>query len=188
MHSTCTKLTTPGVTDHLTRHWTDLNLRIFGVQCIILVDATKPSSLTAFKIESQTILALQLFRFPTANHGVPPWWSVITLGSGLSGQQRSRKGRAQKQIPTGKTSGSSYQQMDSGGKAKKHGGSATLAYVIGFSMIHTCNWQMKRIKNLSPIFFQARLKTGKREQALEDSCEVVLEWKFKHHAMFSAKW
>ena len=68
--------------------------------------------------------------------------------------------------------------MDSGGKAKKHGGSATLAYVIGFSMIHTCNWQMKRIKNLSPIFFQARLKTGKREQALEDSCEVVLEWKF----------
>ena len=52
-----------------------------------------------------------------------PWRTtvvgVITLGSGLSGQQRTRKGRAQKQIPTGKTSGSSYQQMDSGGKAKK---------------------------------------------------------------------
>ena len=74
MHSTCTKWTTPTITDHLTRHWTDLNLRLFGVQCIILVDATKPYSLVAFKIESQTIVALQLFRFPTANHGVPPWW------------------------------------------------------------------------------------------------------------------
>ena len=72
--------------------------------------------------------------------------------------------------------------MDSGGKAEK---AWCFSNPCLSDWIFNDKYTQLTNKTQQECFFQARLKTGKREQALEDSCE--LEWKFKHHAMFSAK-